>query len=141
MTPPDVSREYRVARCNACDKVEILKILERNGGVCARCMRSQDIKGIATYLHQTCDPAIAIKPDPVHRPAHYRRGPYELMDVLEAWGLHKDGHLLQAAQYIFRCKYKGTEREDLEKAKWYIERRITTIDREKARQEDQPVAE
>ena len=59
--------------------------------------------------------------DPVN-PSHYRRGGFELIDVLEAWGLHKDGRLMQAVQYLFRAPFKANAREDVEKARWYLDR-------------------
>lgn len=65
--------------------------------------------------------------DPVN-PQHYRRGGIELMDVLEAWGLHKYGHLMQAVQYIFRAPFKGDFRGDLLKAIWYIDRQLNTME-------------
>ena len=59
--------------------------------------------------------------DPVN-PSHYRRGGFELIDVLEAWDLHKDGRLMQAAQYLFRAPFKEDARQDVEKARWYLDR-------------------
>jgi hypothetical protein len=57
-------------------------------------------------------------------PAHYRRGNYELIDVLEAWELHHFGHLMQAVQYLFRVPHKGQFVEDCKKAIWYVERAV-----------------
>lgn len=57
-------------------------------------------------------------------PQWYQRGGYQLIDILEAYELDKFGHLMQAAQYIFRAPHKGQFGEDLEKAKWYIERAL-----------------
>ena len=57
-------------------------------------------------------------------PAHYRRGNYELIDILEAWGLHKNGHLFSVAQYIFRALHKEDFINDCKKAIWYTERAI-----------------
>ena len=59
----------------------------------------------------------------VDHPAHYRADTgYEAIDVIEAWGL---GFCLgNALKYIARAGLKGDAVEDLEKAKWYIEREI-----------------
>ena len=58
------------------------------------------------------------KSDPVNRPAHYlaasvRLEPIELTARL-------DSCLGQALQYVFRAPYKGSTREDLEKAIYYL---------------------
>ena len=60
-------------------------------------------------------------------PRHYKAGDiYELVNVIEAYGLDKDWALATAATYIFRCGQKpGSDPiTDLKKAIWYIERRI-----------------
>lgn len=61
----------------------------------------------------------------VDHPAHYHPGRYEAIDVIEAWDL--DFCLGNAVKYIARHKLKGTPREDLEKAKWYLSRAITRM--------------
>lgn len=63
-------------------------------------------------------------------PSHYRRGNIELIDVLEAWDLHKHGHLMQAAQYILRAPHKGRTAEDVRKAIWYLDRWLEVCDTE-----------
>ena len=60
-------------------------------------------------------------------PAHYQAKGIELVDVLEAFGLDKFSHRLQAIQYLFRAHVKGNELNDLKKAKWYIDREIDRI--------------
>ena len=59
----------------------------------------------------------------VDHPAHYRADTgYEAIDVIEAWGL---GFALgNAVKYICRAGLKEDAVEDLEKARWYIEREI-----------------
>jgi hypothetical protein len=87
---------------------------------------------IDRYRSLANDPKWSAQPsDPVHRPSHYRRGGYELIDVLEAWGLDRDGYIMQAVQYLFRAGLKGTTKlEDYRKALWYLERRIATLERD-----------
>jgi hypothetical protein len=67
--------------------------------------------------------------DPVHPPAHYAQaGPtYEMINVIEAWGL--GFHLGNAVKYISRAGKKSAETEvqDLEKARWYLDRRIQQL--------------
>lgn len=64
--------------------------------------------------------------DKVNHPAHYNMGGVEVIDAIEAWGLGKGFNRGNAIKYIARAGLKdpNTEIEDLEKAKWYIEREI-----------------
>lgn len=61
--------------------------------------------------------------DPINHPKHYTFGRFEVIEVLEDW-FDKDPLLWQVGKYIARAGRKGNELEDLEKAKWYLERRI-----------------
>jgi hypothetical protein len=62
------------------------------------------------------------QPDPVNHPAHYKVGGIETIDFIEAKGLTY--HLGNAVKYISRADHKGNRKQDLEKAKWYIDRAI-----------------
>jgi hypothetical protein len=65
----------------------------------------------------TAEPA-----DMINAPPHYRRGGVEVIDAIEAWGL---GYRLgNVVKYIARAGHKGSRREDLEKARWYLSREI-----------------
>ena len=65
----------------------------------------------------------ALGGEAVDHPSHYRKDTgVEAIDVIEAWGL---GFCLgNAVKYIARAGLKGDAIEDLEKAKWYIDREI-----------------
>ena len=63
--------------------------------------------------------------DPVNRPSHYLAAsvsiePIELTSRL-------DSCLGQAIQYVLRAPFKGNEREDLQKAVFYLSRRIDLL--------------
>lgn len=58
----------------------------------------------------------------VDHPSHYNQGKIEVIDAIEDWGL--GFHLGSAVKYIARSKHKGKEKEDLQKAIWYIQRFI-----------------
>ena len=60
--------------------------------------------------------------DNINRPKHYNQGRIEPIEVIEDWELNY--HLGNVIKYIARAKYKGQYREDLRKAKWYIEREL-----------------
>ena len=62
--------------------------------------------------------------DKVDHPSHYHKGTYEAINVIEAWKL--EFCLGNAVKYISRAGHKeaAKEIEDLEKALWYLNRRI-----------------
>ena len=64
----------------------------------------------------------APKADPVNHPAHYKVGGIETIDFIEAKALGY--HLGNAVKYITRADHKGNRLQDLQKAKWYIDRAI-----------------
>ncbi|HMS90593.1 MAG TPA: DUF3310 domain-containing protein [Candidatus Absconditabacterales bacterium] len=68
----------------------------------------------------------------VNHPQHYggKDNPYEVVKVLEAWGLDKDFYLGNTIKYIARCGKKDSEIQELEKAMWYLDRRIKCLKKE-----------
>lgn len=61
----------------------------------------------------------------VNHPSHYNKGKFEVIDVIEDWKL--GFNLGNAVKYIARAEYKENKLQDLEKAKWYLEREIKVI--------------
>lgn len=61
---------------------------------------------------------------------HYSRLHPEPIEVIEAWGL--DFHLGNVISYIARAPHKGEQLRDLQKAEWYIHRRIQFLEAEMA---------
>lgn len=72
-----------------------------------------------------------VKPvvDNVNHPSHYKRGGIEVIDAIEAWGFGEGFNKGNAIKYIVRAGHKDpdAEIEDLEKAKWYLEREIERL--------------
>ena len=67
----------------------------------------------------------------VNHPAHYGGDtPYEVIKVLEAWGLNANARRWNAVKYIARASKKGNAVEDLKKARWYIDREIASLEKE-----------
>jgi len=73
----------------------------------------------------------------VNHPAHYggENNPYETIKVIEAWEM--DFNLGTTLRYISRCGKKDLKGdvikstiEDLRKASWYLNREISTFERE-----------
>jgi hypothetical protein len=64
------------------------------------------------------------KPDPVNKPAHYKRFKYEPFDVIMDWDL---GYCLgNCVKYIVRSPHKGNRLQDLQKAEWYLKKAIAS---------------
>ena len=63
--------------------------------------------------------------DPVNHPAHYTKHPsgIECIQITE----HMNFCLGSAMKYIWRAGLKGDARQDLEKAKWYLDRELERI--------------
>ena len=71
----------------------------------------------------------------VDHPSHYNQG-IEAIDIIESWDLNFS--LGNAIKYILRSAYKGKQIEDLEKARWYIDREINRLkDKEAYRKEEE----
>jgi len=90
-------------------------------------LRAGNFKRIAAFTSNKplLNPEIAIeepKADPVNHPAHYKIGGIETIDFIEAKALGY--HLGNAVKYITRADHKGNRLQDLQKAKWYIDRAI-----------------
>ncbi len=88
------------------------------------CTCSQPGGTHACHIH-TVGPGPAVV-DLVNHPAHYggKDNPYEAIKVIEAWGL---GFCLgNTVKYISRVGLKDPNKvvEDLEKARWYLDREI-----------------
>ena len=60
----------------------------------------------------------------VSHPSHYNQG-IAAIDIKESWDLNFS--LGNAIKYILRSPYKGKQIEDLEKARWYIDREINRL--------------
>lgn len=61
----------------------------------------------------------------VDHPAHYggADNAYEAIKVIEAWAL--GFNLGNTVKYIARAEHKGASLQDLEKARWYLDREIS----------------
>jgi hypothetical protein len=59
----------------------------------------------------------------VDHPSHYQsKAGIEVIDVIEAFGL--GFNLGNVCKYVLRCSKKDLDIQELEKAKWYLEREI-----------------
>jgi len=60
--------------------------------------------------------------DAINHPPHYTTGKIEVIDFLEDQKLNYN--LGNVVKYICRADHKGSRREDLRKALWYLEREL-----------------
>jgi len=63
--------------------------------------------------------------DAVNHPAHYKVGGIETIDFIEAKKLNYN--IGNVVKYLTRADHKGNRKQDLEKAKWYLERELSTM--------------
>jgi hypothetical protein len=70
------------------------------------------------------------KSDPVNHPAHYKIGGIETIDFIEAKRLNYN--MGNAVKYITRADHKNNRLQDLEKARWYLDREIGNLSEELA---------
>ena len=87
--------------------------------------KEQRMKILAMTSSNTPLPSITMiepQPDPVNHPYHYKVGGIETIDFIEAKKLNYN--MGNAVKYISRADHKGNKKQDLEKAKWYIDREL-----------------
>lgn len=74
----------------------------------------------------------------INHPEYYREGTYEAINVIEAWNLGFS--LGNVVKYLSRAGKKDPEREieDLEKAKWYLERHIQNLKKNEKEETNRP---
>lgn len=65
--------------------------------------------------------------DMINHPQHYSAHGIEPIDYIESHNFNFN--LGNVIKYVSRAPFKGTEAEDLKKAKWYLEREIEKNDR------------
>ncbi len=68
--------------------------------------------------------------DPIERPEHYTYGPIEVIDIIEGFDL--PFHLGAVVKYLLRHRHKGRPLEDLRKARWFLDRYIALLERQRS---------
>jgi hypothetical protein len=78
---------------------------------------------------------LPISKESVNHPNHYggESNTYEVIKVCEAWDLDKDAYLFNVVKYVARAGKKNASKEieDLEKAVFYLNRKIQNLKNEK----------
>jgi hypothetical protein len=104
--------EKHLSPCNACEGYN--KFVNRNIYI-----NQPDTITIRQWDNED---AFTESKDVVNSPAHYTKGKFEVIDVIEDWDLNF--RLANTVKYIARHKHKGKPLEDLKKALWYLQREI-----------------
>jgi hypothetical protein len=104
--------------------LEMLVALDRERK--ARLLESKLEEIESAVASQEAAKRAAPEPDMVNHPSHYTAGKYEAVEVLDDW-FPKDPHIWNAVKYLSRYAHKGKPVQDLEKAIWYIRRRIRVL--------------
>ena len=79
-------------------------------------IREKDLYGGQKVMKQILDREM------VNHPDHYQGKKMEVIDIIEDYEL--GFHLGNAIKYILRADKKGNTKQDLEKARWYIDREL-----------------
>ena len=82
-------------------------------------------KGKKVIAVSTSNKPLMTKADMVNHPPHYKAGGIETIDFIEAKNLGY--HLGNVVKYVSRADLKGAKLEDLQKAKWYLDRAISNL--------------
>ena len=83
------------------------------GGRCENCG-----EGLHHHLDDRSCPTQLLPRGKINHPSHYNQGKFEVIDVIQDWGLNFT--LGNVVKYIARAAHKGEEIQDLQKARWYL---------------------
>jgi hypothetical protein len=92
---------------------------------------SWEVGSLMTDTPKNLELYVEFVEEAVVHPAHYGGDTvYEVIKVCEAWGLDKDSYLFNVVKYVGRAgkKSKATLLQDLKKARFYLDRRIKTLE-------------
>jgi len=96
----------------------------------------ENVLSYKEYMKKYGHTELAEKPeeDNINHPTHYNSYSFEVIDVIDEVVPHYSssyaGNIQNAIKYIFRAPFKGTLRDDLKKAVWYLNHAIDIIDKE-----------
>lgn len=108
----------RVPECEAClgaamePKALALAIAEINDA----------LEDLWTHVKKLESAASSEPIDAINHPPHYTFSAIEVLDAIDAWGLGY--HLGNTVKYVARAGHKGSPIEDLQKARFYLDRAI-----------------
>lgn len=111
---------YKLVNCTNSD-YENKAVCKEESGLYGK----KDYYTLASDEEDTEEPVIQRTTDTVNHPSHYNFGDIEVVDFIEQVTKHYNSdvayHIGNAIKYISRAPHKNGK-EDIAKAKWYIER-------------------
>jgi len=127
-----VSRKLEKLGAKVGDTVGGLTLTKTNGKY--RWKRVATASTVNPRGHEVMTPITMHEPksDPVYHPAHYKVGGIETIDFIEAKKLNYN--LGNVVKYVSRADHKGERLENLEKARWYLDREIGSLSEKLATQ-------
>lgn len=117
-----------ILRCLRRKKKEEVVKTEEEPGKNTEETHIEDSKKLTVYtpiIKRVDDHGVRIEHDAVNHPSHYTRGKIEVIDFIEDQQLPY--HLGNVIKYIARAGHKGDKLEDLQKARWYLDRYINEV--------------
>lgn len=97
--------------------------LNESDDSCLRLLKHTDFKTLECNKYEKWGDT------PTHRridhPRHYNHGKFEAIAVIEDWEL--GFNLGNTLKYIARADHKENKIQDLEKARWYLDREISNL--------------
>ena len=76
------------------------------------------------FVRKSIENIERLEKEQVNHPSHYQQG-IEPIEVIESWDLNFN--LGNVIKYTLRAPYKENMIQDLEKAKWYLERELQRL--------------
>lgn len=104
----------RIAGSLHCDQC----VLNNQLRSCCECIADDALEYIESLENKTPD-----KKEAVNHPDHYKSDKYECIEVMtEIFGVEKTKAFceLNAFKYLWRADKKGSRKQDVEKAAWYL---------------------
>ncbi len=121
-----MGNDYNLVTCPDCKQPCLNTIL----GVCCSCGHKISYAAFTEAQRQISENKIIENKEMVNHPKHYGGDNiYETIKVIEAWEL--DFHLGNVVKYISRAGKKLDTLEDLKKARWYLDRKISLLESQK----------
>ena len=113
--------EYNLIRCAICGRT--FSYGENHNCVprkCRKCSKEIQFPDMYGENHDLCGGCHLQQEEPLHDPVKI-----EVIDAIEDWKL--GFHLGNVVKYVARSEHKGNAIQDLEKAAWYLQRKIEQL--------------
>lgn len=84
------------------------------------------------HMRQSQEDCVLISKDMVSHPSHYTTRSMEAIEIIETAIEDQNDPVIaylmsNVIKYLLRFQHKGAPKQDLEKARWYLERMISKI--------------